>query len=221
MHSEPQGPQSSKGPVDADDATDKSLPARQDEPRSVLAWLIKAGQAAVAIAAILTTAFVVWDKVFKGTPAPGRLSASVSNVQVYPGVGLRNYLDSHPGVLARFLRRAQAQGLTKQDLGSLLATPGVTSVFTVSIEGPSGRPVYVTRTLYSATTLARIPEPTIQVEPPSRYVSHAEADQIVDSTWMAYPPSGKATYFVELDLLDAQGQTLATGRSANFRVPAG
>ena len=213
--------QSSEAQSHGGNDDDGPRPATQAAPNDQRATrrfgelIISAGKVAAAIATILAAAFLIWDHFFKSAPAPAKLSPSVSRIQVYPDVTLRNYLNSNPGVLRSFESRFEAKGLTLKDLGPFLATRGVEAICTLGIDGPPGRTVAVSRTLYNARTLARIPQQALQVVPPSHYVSHAQTYQIVDNTWLAYP-AGRAMYFVEVDLLDTSGQALATGRSKSF-----
>jgi hypothetical protein len=180
------------------------------------ARLIRAGQIVGSITALVTAAVLAWNAL-KPAPPPAVLRATVNNIQAHSGRTLYNYLNSHPAQLALVRARYRAQGLGEEEVEQALQKPGILAEFTISTEGPAGRALKLTRTLYDAHTEARIPEGA-GVVPPERYVSHAGSYQTTESTWIQ-PPAGGGSYFIEIDLVDEGGATLATGRSQTFRAP--
>jgi hypothetical protein len=180
------------------------------------ARLIRAGQIVGAITALITAAVLAWNAL-KPAPPPAVLRATVTNIQAHSGRTLYDYLNSHPAQLAHVRALYRAQGLGEEEIGQALQKPGILAEFTISTQGPAGRAVKLTRTLYDAHTEARIPEGG-GVIPAEKYVSHAGSYQTTESTWIQ-PPAGGGSYFLEVDLVDAGGATLATGRSQTFRAP--
>lgn len=181
--------------------------------------LIRAGQIAAAVTAIVTAAVLIWNDVLKPAPAPAVLTATVKPVEVDPNVTLRNYLNSHRGQLAAYLSHAEAQGLGEEEINQALRTPGILVEYTIDMDGPAGQTVSVTRTLYAAHTEARVAEGAVSILPPERYVSHAAVSQSAQSTWIE-PPAGVGAYFVEIDLVDNGGETIGKGRSQLFTAGA-
>jgi hypothetical protein len=181
--------------------------------------LIKAGQIAAAVTAIVTAAVLIWNHVPKPVPPPAVLTATVKPVEADPDVTLRNYLNGHSGQLAAYLSHAKAQGLGEEEIDQALRTLGVLVEYTINMHGPAGQAVNVTRTLYEAHTEARVAEGAVSILPPERYVSHAAVSQSAQSTWIE-PPAGVGAYFVEIDLVDMDGETIGKGRSPLFTAGA-
>jgi hypothetical protein len=177
--------------------------------------LIRAGQVATALTALLTAALLIWNDVLKPAPAPAVLTATVKTVEANPNITLRNYMNSHPGQLATYLSNARAQGLGEEEISQALRTPGVLVEYTLGIDGPAGQALNVTRTLYEAHTEARVSEGAVSILPPERYISPASISQTAQSTWID-PPVGKGEYFAEIDLVNKDGETIAKGRSVVF-----
>jgi len=156
------------------------------------------------------------------TGGPGVVSvaptAQISEAYAYPNVPLQNYLDSAPGKLVSFRRRAEALGLTAVELKPVLQGKGVIATFTLELKGPVGTAFDVKRTLLEASTNARVPEAGTTVVPPPRYILRNRDERFVDDTWIANPHAGRGAYVVELDVLDAHGTVLAYRQTSSFRI---
>jgi hypothetical protein len=198
---------------------DRSAQATGDDAQSggISARVIRAGQIAGAITAVVTASLLLWNTLLKPSAAPAVLRGSVASVEVHADRPLHVYLDSHPGQLARFMANAKSDGLAAEEIEAALTTPGVLAEFTVSLDGPAGRRVELTHTLYNEQTEARVPEGAVQLVGPERYVSQSGGYQATQSLWLQSPPS-KGTYFLEIDLVEPNGQTLTTKRSPTFSV---
>jgi hypothetical protein len=179
--------------------------------------LVKVGQLLVGVAALLTAMFLIWTNVLKPGPAPAVLGASVNSVEVFPDTTFRSYVNGHPGQLSRAVANARAAGLDPREVKDLLQTEGILVEYSVGIDGVAGQAVNVTRTLYDAGTQERVPADGLVVVPPERLVSQAASDQRAQDTWMSLPPS-PGTYFVEIDVVSINGETIGKGRSHVFSV---
>jgi hypothetical protein len=175
--------------------------------------VIRAGQVAAGISAMLTLGVFVWahfiDNGTKPVPPP---HARITPVSTYPDVTLRSYLSGGRGTLERWISHAKKAGFTDSDINATLGTKGVEAQFAVTLEGPPGMKVSVARNLFNAHTLSRVPEEGVSVAPPARFVRRSEPAQFTESTWVA-APRAPGRYFVELELQLPSGQALETAKS--------
>jgi hypothetical protein len=200
--------------------TDRSAQATGGDAQSggISTRVIRAGQIAGAITAVVTAVLLLWNTLLKPAAAPAVLRGSIASVEVHADRPLHVYLDSHPGQLAHFIANAKSDGLAGEEIGAALKTPGVLAEFTISLDGPAGRQVELTHILYNERTEARVPEGAVRVVGAERYVSQSGGYQSTQSLWLQSPPS-KGAYFLEIDLVEPNGQTLTTKRSPIFTVP--
>jgi hypothetical protein len=178
--------------------------------------LIRAGQIAGAITALVTVGLVVWN-VVKPAPPPAVLEAKVSKVEAHYGESEFNYLESNPAKLAETRALYRQAGLNETEANDELREPGILVEYTIQIQGPPGLEVTLLCTLRDASTDAKIPEGNTVGFGSSRYVSRAGKYQTTHSGWIAPPASG-GTYRIEIDLVAKNGETLATGKSKVFRA---
>jgi hypothetical protein len=179
--------------------------------------LIKAGQIAGAITAIVTAAALLYNDVLKPAPAPAVLTAAVTQVEAHPGVTFGNYLNAHTGQLAQYRANAKAAGIETQEVDEALAAPGVLVEYTIELHGPAGRAVNVASTLYEAHTEARVPESKVRFLPPERYIARAGVSEAPQSTWIARPAHAGA-YYVEIELTSTGREPVAHRASPVFTV---
>ena len=167
------------------------------------------------VTALLTAALLVgpW---LSGSGAPTVLRAEVTHVAVRPHRTLNVFLNANPEPMARFLAGAKAEGVSDAELHEVLGTNGLIVEYTLELEGAPGRTAELTRTVFNASTEARVPPAAVQVMTP-RYVAKAALYRSTQTTWIETPRS-PGRYFVEVDLNNPRGETLAAGRSAVFSV---
>jgi hypothetical protein len=194
-------------------------PTQSSEERSggLSSRLIRAGQVAGAITALVTAGVLVWTQLGPGGPPPV-LRADVTGVKTYAPRTEYDYFNSHPGVLERERAHFHAQGLEEAETNKILRKSGVTVEFTVDIEAPAGREFKLTETLYRAS--AEEPISTIFGNfPNERFVVRASRYRTTESGWIEYPTRPGA-YFVEIGLVDKEDHNAGPpGRSATFHVP--
>jgi hypothetical protein len=179
--------------------------------------LIRAGQVAGAITAVVTAGALIWTQLKPGPP-PAVLRAAVSHLHVYSPRTEYNYFNSHPGQLARERAHFRAQGLGNEEVTQILQKAGATIEFTVEVEAPAGREFSLTETLYRMPAEEAV-SPVYGHFPVERFVSRADRYENTESGWIEYSKR-PGTYFVEIDLVDKEGHNASPpGRSAEFRVP--
>ncbi|HEV3320580.1 MAG TPA: hypothetical protein VG147_00130 [Solirubrobacteraceae bacterium] len=196
----------------------------KDSGKGLSAWVIKAGQLAVALTAVITAAALIWNAL-KPAPAPAVLVAHVTDVRAHPGITEYTYLQSHPGQLKREesqLRAAAIRNreppLTQQEIDQALRQSGVEVQWKISLEGPVGRQFKVTHTLFreNAGDKTVIAEGLGSIWPPEHIVSQAGKYENTEGAWTQTPPGG-GTYAIEIYLASADGSQNAEG-SATFHV---
>ena len=178
--------------------------------------LVRAGQVAGAITALVTVGLVVWN-IVKPTPPPAVLEAKVSSVEAHYGESELNYLESNPAKLAETRALYRQAGLNETEANDELREPGILVEYTIQTQGPPGLELTLFCTLRNASTDAKIPEGNTVGFGSSRYVSSAGKYQTTHSGWIA-PPANGGTYRVEIDLVAKNGETLATAKSKIVRV---
>jgi len=190
----------------------------EENGRGLSSRLIRAGQIAGAIAALVSAGALIWTQLKPGPP-PAVLRATVSNLRTYAPRTEYNYFNSHPGQLANERAHLHAQGLDQEEIRQILQKSGVTVEFTVEIEAPAGDKLSLTETLYRAPAEEAV-SPINGHFPSERFVASASRYQTTESSWIEYPARAGA-YFVEVDLVDKEDHTVgAPARSATFHVPA-
>ncbi len=178
--------------------------------------LIRVGQVAGAITALITVGLVVWSTV-KPAPPPAVLEAKVSRVEARYGESEFTYLESNPAKLAEARALYRQAGLNETEANDELHERGILVEYTIQIQGPPGLEVTLLCTLRDASTDANIPAGNAVGFGSSRYVSRAGKYQTTHSGWIAPPLTG-GTYRVEIDLVAKNGETLATGKSKIVRA---
>lgn len=170
-----------------------------------------------SLAAVLTAAVLLWNEVLKpGAPLAG-VRAEVHQIEIHPGRSLRVYLDSHPGQLARFLAGARAQHLSANEIRAVLETRGVLGEFSLRAVGRVGQTLDVTQILYDARTEARVSPGSVELVTPEHYTTRATSYQSDRAVWLEQPRV-RGSYFLEVDVIEPHGETLAKGRSRVFSV---
>jgi hypothetical protein len=179
--------------------------------------LIRAGQVASAIAALIAAGLAVWALVKPGGPAAVLKVMMTSHKTEAPRSEF-SYFDSHPTELAREEARLHAlYGLSKQEIQEELEKKlGVTVEFDVETQGPTGHVWNVTETLFNKATGERVREANSSI-PPERYTSTAGDQTHPFPSWFEYPPHA-GRYYVEIELNDGKGSQ-ETAKTASFQVP--
>jgi hypothetical protein len=179
-------------------------------------WVRIAVAIVAAVPALMAAGAALWNDVLKSGAAPTKIKAHIGNIALYPGRTLRVYLDSHPGQLALVRDKLRTNGLTSQEIDRTLRTDGVLAEFTLLSEGERGTPLAVTCVLYHAVTDIRVPDSPVTTGCPS-LESRAESYESSRTAWIAAPTT-RGRYYFEVDVLEPNGETLKTRRSADFRV---
>jgi hypothetical protein len=180
--------------------------------------VIRAGQVAGGITALLTLGLLVWTQFIDTGGAPmSPPHAKITEARAYPDVTLRSYLSGRSHAVERWISHAQKAGFTRSETDATLATRGVEAQFAVSLAGTPGMTVTVTRSLFDARTHARIPEEGVTLAAPAPYVTRDKPAQFTEETWVA-APTKPGRYFVELELLLPDGEALATKRTESVEL---
>lgn len=187
--------------------------------------MIKAGQIAGSLTAVITVAVLLWNTFLKPPPAPPVLVAEVKHVRAYTGVSEYTYLQSHPGQLKRVEAQLRAAAihngeppLTQQEINQALQQPGAEVQWKISLEGPVGRQFNLAHTLFRerAGDKTVVADELGSIWPPERIVSQADKYENTEGAWIQTPPGG-GRYTIEIYLASADGSQNAEG-SASFRV---
>jgi hypothetical protein len=111
--------------------------------------LVKVGQIAGAITAVITAGVLIWTQV-KPTPPPAKLKARVTDPTILPNRPWLAYFNSHPGSgeLERQRAEFRAHGLHDDEINQLLQKSGFIFEFKVEVEAPPGREFSLTTELY-------------------------------------------------------------------------
>jgi hypothetical protein len=189
----------------------------EDTGKRASTQLIRAGQVATAITALITAGLLIWTQL-KGAGPPAVLRVSItSRVPEAPRTEF-SYFDSHPAELAREEAHLHAlYDLSKQEIQRELERKnGVTVEFNVETQAPAGHTWHVNETLFNATTGARVEEANASI-PPETYTPAAGIQTNPFPGWFEYP-SHPGEYYVELELNDGKGSQ-ETGKTEKFRAP--
>jgi hypothetical protein len=170
-----------------------------------------------SLAAVLTAGVVLWNEVLKPGAPLAVIRAQVKDVEVHVGRSLRVFLNSHPGQLSRFLEGGRANRLTPAEIRDVLDTRGVLAEYSLSATGRRGETLDVTQILYNARTEARVPPGSVELVGPERYTTKATSYRSSRAIWLALPP-GQGKYFLEIDIVEPGGETLAVGKSRVFET---
>jgi hypothetical protein len=162
---------------------------------------------------------LIWTQV---RPAQHRaaavLRASVVHLHLYEPRTEYNFLNSHPGQLAGVRSHLRAQGQGEAEIQEILQKTGVTIEFTVEVEGPAGRKLDLSETLYRMPAEESV-SPLYGHFPAERFVARAERYETTESGWIEYPKRA-GRYLIEIGLVDEEGFNAGPpGRSATFAVP--
>jgi hypothetical protein len=193
--------------------------AKTDQPRNsrFIGRIIRAGQIATAIAAIVGAVFLVTDRLPTESP-PETLSASLSDLSVEWRVTFKRFLAAK-GHLQQYSTRVRATGLPTQKLNNMLNTIGIQVTYQLAVQGPPGRRLELKPRIYQAHGL--IPAKTPRLTQSEIYKSEAWRDEQPDRTWIPYPLHA-GTYYIQLDMTerrnDGPDQLVATARTDKFRV---
>jgi len=176
--------------------------------------LIRAGQIAGAITALVTAGLVIYTQLKPGPP-PAVLSANVKINEVQPGMTYEDRLKSL-GELEQKEAKLRAANDDPEEIKEVLKTPGIFAEYTIETKGSPGQHLSLTRALYNARTKAPVPEQG-QGEVPGTYVTPAGTAKTKQSTWIEQPASG-GRYYLEV-VLNNKKETLETAKSPPFQVP--
>jgi hypothetical protein len=196
-----------------------------DGAKGLSAGIIKAGQIAGAITALVGVVVLLWNTLLKPTPAPAVLAAHVSDVRVSEGISEYTYLQSHPGQLAReeaqlraAAKRNGERPLSQPEIDEALQSPGVEVQWRVLLEGPAGRRFKLTHTLFRHAAGGRsvVGEGLGSYWPNESIVSQAGRYENTEGAWIQLP-SRAGTYTVEIYLDSADGTQNSEG-AASFQV---
>ncbi len=190
----------------------------KDSGTGLSSRFIRVGQVAGAITAVVTAALLIWNVALKPGSAPASIEAKVSKPTIRVGVTFHAYLSLKPGLIAEVEATSRAGGLSGPEIEQRLREKGVEAEFTIHTKSPAGRTLEVTRTLNDAATQEPVPENGDSEIPNERYTPKAGIYSTVEDTFIASPASG-GTYYVEVEIKEPHGKTLAAVESDPFRVP--
>lgn len=182
------------------------------------AGVIKAGQIAGAITAVVTAGALVWNLALKSPAPPASIEAKLSKPTIHAGVPFRAYLNLEPGRLAKEETSFRASGVSESELQEDLRQKGVEAEFTIATKVPAGHTLDLTRTLNNAVTLDPISESGPSEIPREHYVPPAGNYSTTESTFISTPPGG-GTFYVEVEIKEPNGKTLDAVESVPFRAP--
>jgi hypothetical protein len=194
-------------------------PAEKSD-RGLSAGLIRSGQIAGAITALITAGVLVWTQV-KPAPPPAKLKARVTSPTILPNRTWLAYFNSHPGSgqLERQRAEFRAHGLHDEEINQLLQKSGFIFEFKVEVEAPPGREFSLTTVLYRMPAEVAV-SPLDGSLPSEHFKTHAgeQGYESEENGWIEYPArAGK--YLLEIDLVDKEGNNVGKGRSRELVVP--
>lgn len=201
-----------------------SEPKRPTSPaegdRGISARLIKAGQIAGAITALITAGVLIWTQVKPAGPPPVQ-KATVTDPEVLPHRTWYAYFNGHPGSgqLERQRAEFRAHGLDEEEIKQLLHKLGVIFEFKVEVEAPPGREFHLTTELYRMPAEEAVSSLNGSL-PPEHFTTHAgeKGYESEENGWLEIPP-GSGKYLIEIDLVDKEGHNVGKGRSREFVMP--
>ncbi len=191
----------------------KPATSSQESGGRLGAPLIRAGQIAGAVTALITAGLLIWTQLKPGSP-PAVLAANVKVNEVQPGMTYEDRLQGL-GTLEQKRAELRAAKYDEEEINDVLRTRGIFAEYTIETKGPAGEHFSLTRALYDASTKVPVPEGLGEV--PGKYVSHAGVYTTKQSTWIQQPAKG-GTYYVEIVINDKK-ETLDTAKSSTFSVP--
>ena len=166
--------------------------------------MIKAGQIAGALTAVITAGVLIWNLALKPAPAPAELVAHVTDVQAHPGVTEYTYLRAIPG--SSNAKKPNCDScihnweppLTQREIDQALRQPGAEVQWRIFLEGPVGRRFELTHTLFreNAGEKTVIADELGSIWPSERIVSQAVKYENTEGAWIQTPP-GVGTYVIE------------------------
>jgi hypothetical protein len=199
-------------------------------PASIGAGLVRAGEIATALAAIiglliLLGAHLPWGGEEKGggaATAPRVLDVRITNTRIDRDVTYDSFLRTL-GKLRTYLESARSAGLPPPAIREQRRMPGVEIGFELQVVGPPGRKLQLTPTVYRAhgRVLATIPQ--IAAHQTEHYTSEAWKDRSGSATWAPYPTE-PGDYYVDLsvDAIEKGGgsEFVESARTEPFHVGA-
>lgn len=186
------------------------------------AWLIKSGQVAGAVTALITAGALIWTQVKSSpTPAPTKLKAKVTTPVVFPNRSWLSYFNGHPGSGQLERKRAEfrAHGLHNSEIDELLKQTGFSFEFKVEVEAPAGTKFSQTTALYRMPSETAV-SPLDGSLPSETFETHAgeEGYESEEDGWIEYPAQ-RGKYLLEIDLVSKDGYNVGKGRSREFLIP--
>jgi hypothetical protein len=202
----------------------KSPTPSPESSRGFGGGLIRWGQIAGAITALITVGLLIWTQVKPAAPAPppAALKATVSPIKILAPRSWQVYLDNPPGSGALEQKRAEFRksGLHEEEIDQLLQKPGFIFEFTVEVKGPAGREYSLYTQLYQLPAEVAIPESQLTGSFPGKhFTTHAgvQGYESEENGWIEYP-AHPGKYLLEVELIDKEGHPVAKER-ADVTVP--
>ena len=161
--------------------------------------LIRAGQYAGAVTAIVAAITAIVHFWPEPEPAPQNLNAEITDVAVIKDVAWRDFLAAD-GSLAATKQKLRAKGLSGDDVAGVLAVPGIEVDFSLLIEGPPGRELRLDAVVYRSPGRRRAPVSDLGATGRG-FRSDAWRDRGTARTWVS-APTRPGRYYIELMLYD-------------------
>lgn len=185
------------------------------------ARLVRAGQVATALTAIIGVIILVVDRLSKDKQETDVLSATLSRPTIDRPVRLNAFLAAH-NRLRSYTGALREQDVDAASIRQIVHTPGVEIHYQLALRGAAGMRVGLTPTVYTRTR--RLAAATIPFAGTEYYVLEARSQTTSDSTWTPYPLRA-GTYYVEvvvrLARRSSDNDILAVRRSKVFTVSHG
>jgi hypothetical protein len=186
----------------------------QESDRGLTAGLLKAGQVAGAITAIITVGVLVWTQVKPAGQAapPAKLKVDVTSLTTLPNRTRLSYVNDRPGQLERKRAEYAAHGADHEEINQLLQRSGVTFETTIDVEAPPGRTFKLETVLYRMPAEERVSQLS-GILPEESFTTKAGegGDKFEPNGWIEYP-AHPGMYLLEVDVVDQEGTSLGKGR---------
>jgi hypothetical protein len=198
-------------------------PKQSQRRTRTTARVIRAGEVATALAAIVGLLFLVGDRLPWGdaAPAPRVLRVSVGNITIDEPVRYGSFLRTIDG-RESYEAGARARGIPPPVVQAQLNTPGVEVAFDLKIDGPPGRQLELTPRVYKAHGRIAADMPAIAPVQTEHFRSEAWNELGPSSTWVSYP-AARGEYYIELRVDELKGDRrdfVVRKRTDTFRVLA-
>jgi hypothetical protein len=186
----------------------------EESDRGLTAGLLRSGQIAGAITAIITVSVLIWTQVKPAGPAapPGKLKVSVTSLTTLPNRTRLSYINDRPGQLQHKRAEYAAHGADEEEINQLLQKDGFTFESTIDVEAPPGRQLKLETVLYRMPAEERISQLSgILPEESFKTKAGEGGDKFEPNGWIEYP-ARPGKYLLEVDVVDQEGNSLGKGR---------